>query len=180
MANVIGLCKNSSTEDSIKASNGLTDVLIDVLLLSGSALAESDDEKEFVVWLAERDQNVRGIGNVDFSIDEMPWTKSNFQSEKCFMIQIIESAEKRLEWDKLGYTPNEELIIYFLDRFKRLVMLMTEDKIREDERDRWFKGAEAEDPLKCGFPRCRKCNSLLSCFGCKICGQYKQGYNLYT
>lgn len=35
-------------------SNGLTDVLIDYLLISGSKLAEKENEKRIIVFLAEK------------------------------------------------------------------------------------------------------------------------------
>jgi len=49
-------------------SNGATNVFLDVLALSGSDLAVTTREKEFIVWLNQRDQSVVGIGTVGFSI----------------------------------------------------------------------------------------------------------------
>ncbi|MDE6728657.1 MAG: hypothetical protein K2J80_12080, partial [Oscillospiraceae bacterium] len=60
-------------EDSLKMSNGLTAVFIDVITLAGSRIAQTVDEKRLIVWLAEKDQSVVGIGTVGFDIREMPW-----------------------------------------------------------------------------------------------------------
>ena len=57
MANIIwlGAAENSQC---IQMSNGLTDVFINVLVLSGSLLAHTSDEKRLIVWLAEKDQKI--------------------------------------------------------------------------------------------------------------------------
>ena len=49
----------SIDDDSLSMSNGLTDVLIDYLLISGSELAESESEKRMIVFLAELRLNMQ-------------------------------------------------------------------------------------------------------------------------
>lgn len=41
--------------ESLNMSNGLTSVFIEVLVISGSILAETNREKETVFWLGQRD-----------------------------------------------------------------------------------------------------------------------------
>src|SRR5262245_51957100 len=65
--------------EPLRLSNGATDVLLSILLLAGSDLATSDWEKSLVVWLAEHDQSVVGGGCVDFDLDEIAWTSTDFQ-----------------------------------------------------------------------------------------------------
>ena len=80
MGNIISFDGNVSENDnSLSMSNGLTDVFLDYLLVSGSELAKTDSEKILIVFLAEKQQSVIGIGNVDFDIIEMPWQKSTFE-----------------------------------------------------------------------------------------------------
>lgn len=173
MSNIISLSKNSPKEEWLQMSNGAADVVIEMLVLNGSASAKTEYEKEFVVWLAEKDQNTIGIGTVGFDIDEMPWTKKNFSAEKEFMINVIKNAENKCKWDKLGYIPTEEIVVPFLKQLRALFEQMTEDLIDESSRKEWLDSADDNDPIKCGFPRCEKHNVLLSCFGCKICGAYE-------
>ncbi len=55
MGNIISFDdKVSVGDDSLSMSNGLTDVFIDYLILSGSQLADSESEKRMVVFLAEK------------------------------------------------------------------------------------------------------------------------------
>ncbi|MGE7128985.1 hypothetical protein [Lysinibacillus xylanilyticus] len=53
MGNTITLCDNCNEKivESLSMSNGATNVLLDVLALSGSDLALTTREKEFIVWL---------------------------------------------------------------------------------------------------------------------------------
>lgn len=51
-------------------------------MLSGSELAKTNREKEFIIWLAQRDQNVVGRGTVGFDLDEMPWIEDDFPEMK--------------------------------------------------------------------------------------------------
>ena len=60
-------------DDSLTMSNGLTDVLLDYLLLSGARLAQTESEKRMMVFLGEKVQSCCGIGTVGFAITVMPW-----------------------------------------------------------------------------------------------------------
>ncbi len=62
-------------KDDLNMSNGGTSVFINVLCLSGGRLAETESQKHFMVFLAEKNQNVCGIGTVGFDIVDMPWDK---------------------------------------------------------------------------------------------------------
>lgn len=169
MANYISFNDNaSSDDDSLKMSNGGTDVLINVLALSGSQLAETDSEKRLIVYLSERDQ-ITGRGVVGFCITDMPWDKNTFSGDKEFIIKVIDGARNRLGWEKLGYEPNEEIISRYLDNFERLINRMTMDDIRENALREWLLQAEANDPVYMGYPRCEKHNTFLTCYGCQVC-----------
>ena len=72
MANTIGINPQSCGRELLQMSNGLTDVFVNVLVLSGSALARTVSEKRLIVWLAEKDQSRMGAGTVDFDLWEMP------------------------------------------------------------------------------------------------------------
>lgn len=71
-------------------------MFIEVLVISGSILAGTNREKELIIWLAQRDQSVVGIGTVGFDIDEMPWTVNSFASEKDFYAANDFACGKRL------------------------------------------------------------------------------------
>lgn len=156
-------------EDSLKMSNALTAVFIDVLTLAGTQLAQTEDEKRLIVWLAEKDQSVVGIGTVDFDIREMPWNTERFEENKRFMLSVVEAAENRTDWNKLGYQPNEELLFPALKRFAELISRMTAEDVDESAAREWLAAAEAYDPVLRGFPKCSKHEILLTCFGCLFC-----------
>lgn len=74
MGNVITFdYKSKKDDDDIVMSNGMTDVLLDYLLLSGGRIAKTDTEKRMMMFLGEKIQSVVGSGNVGFAIAEMPW-----------------------------------------------------------------------------------------------------------
>lgn len=156
-------------EDSLKMSNGLTAVFIDVLTLAGTRVAQTEDEKRFIVWLAEKDQSVVGMGTVGFDIREMPWNTERFEENKRFLLNVIEAAENRTDWEKLGYQPNEELLIPALKKIAEMISQMTAADTDVNAAREWLAAAEADDPVLCGYPRCEKHETLLTCFGCLFC-----------
>lgn len=103
-------------------SNGLTSVLINVLCLSGADLAKTESQKKMLVWIAQRDQSIFGIGCVSFDIAEMYWITEHFNSQKLFMLEVIDAALQKRNWEKYeGYTPNEEWAFKTLRQFRELV-----------------------------------------------------------
>lgn len=155
--------------DSLQMSNGLTAVFIDVMTLAGSRLAQTVDEKRLVVWLAEKDQSVVGMGTVGFDIREMPWNTERFEENKHFMLKVVEAAENKTDWDRLGYQPNEELLLPALKRFAEMISQITAEDVDENAVKEWLAAAERDDPVICGFPKCEKHGILLTCFGCLFC-----------
>lgn len=169
MSNIIRFDENTPVDDVLCMSNGLTDVFINILTLSGSQSAKTVEEKQLIVWLSEKDQKTVGYGTVGFDIVEMPWSKKQFKKEQAFLIKVIKAAEQKSGWEKLDYTPNEKLIMPALKKFRVYIERMTENNIREKELYEWIAASENDDPVNCGFPRCKKHNTLLTLFGCQIC-----------
>ena len=174
MGNIISFANTVSVnDDSLSMSNGLTDVFIDYLLLSGSQLAKSESEKRMVVFLAEKQQTKVGIGTVGFDIIEMPWERETFETDKAFMLEMIHHARnlslERSAWEILGYEPGQKNLQYVLSGFEALIKRMTINNIDENKVIKWLASAKKNDPINCGFPRCPKHGVLLSIFGCKLC-----------
>lgn len=169
MSNIISFNDNvTPNDDSLVMSNGGTDVFISILALSGAVIAQTESEKRLMVYLSEMDQIV-GRGNVGFAIIEMPWDKETFEEDKRFIVKVINGARNKIGWEKLDYIPNGELVSYYLDTFENLINRMAVDDIREDSLNNWLAESEASDPIYCNFPRCKKHNTFLTCFGCQIC-----------
>lgn len=169
MANIIRLNKKAPVDKWVSMSNSLTSVFIDVLALSGSHLAVTDDEKRLIVWFSEKDQSAVGIGTVGFDIDEMPWNTITFEDNKKFLLNTIYQAKNRFGWKLLEYIPNETFIFVALDEFTRLLEKMRMEDIQKDALSEWLAAAESDDPVLCGFPKCKKHNTLLTYFGCHVC-----------
>ena len=53
--------------------------------MSGSKIAQSDCERNLIIWLMEKDQSIVGLGTVGFDIMEMPWKKQSFEEQRLFM-----------------------------------------------------------------------------------------------
>ena len=108
--------------DYLKLSNGATDVLIDVLLLSGSSLAQTRWQKELIVFLSLNDQQIKGLGCVGFDIYELGWKVDNFEGQKRFILKVIDDALRKMNWEMLNYEPKEELILSNLRRFREMII----------------------------------------------------------
>lgn len=150
-------------------SNGLTAVFIDVLVLSGSRLARTEQEKRLTIWLAEKDQSKVGVGTVGFDLMDMPWDRGTFEADRSFLRRAIAAAKERLGWGSLDYAPNEELLFPCLEQFDRLLSWMDPAEIRQNILSEWLAAAEASDPVLCGFPTCPRHQTLLTVFGCHVC-----------
>lgn len=169
MANMIKIDSRKEHSKYLQMSNGLTDVLIQVLVLSGSKLARTVEEKRLIVWLAEKDQSKVGRGTVGFAISDLPWNRATFEADRAFLGTVVLGAKNRIGWEKLDYTPNEDLLFPCLDTFAELVLQMDRGDIRDSELEEWIAGAADIDPVVCGFPLCPKHHTLLTVFGCHIC-----------
>ena len=167
MANMIRL--KSGDPEYLRMSNGLTDVFINVLVLSGSKAARTIDEKRLIVWLAEKDQSRVGSGTVGFDITDMPWNKSTFAENRDFLLDATRAARHRTGWEALEYTPNEEILFPCLDKFAEIVSRMEADDILPDSLEKWLMAASDSAPVVQDFPLCPKHHALLTEFGCQIC-----------
>ena len=168
MGNIICFDDGSPVQDCLHMSNGAADVFINVLVLSGSSLAETESEKRLIVWLAERDQTL-GLGTAGFSVTEMPWQRSTFAGDRAFMLRVVRAAENRLGWDMLDYIPAYPPLFSHLEKFASFLRAMTEDRIENRAAAEWLQAAEEDDPVRCGFPRCKRHHTLLTFLGCQIC-----------
>ena len=156
-------------KDDLNMSNGGTSMFINVLCLSGGRIAETESQKRFMVFLAEKNQNVCGIGTVGFDIVDMPWDKDSFDEDKAFMLRVIEGARHKLGWETLGYEPNEEFVAEYLDTFQKLIQRMSAEDIIEESLTEWLSEADENDPIRCGFPKCKIHDAYISIHGCQVC-----------
>ncbi|MFD1175995.1 hypothetical protein ACFQ3W_06690 [Paenibacillus puldeungensis] len=152
-------------------SNGLTSVFIEVLVISGSILAETNREKEIMIWLGQRDQSVVGIGTVGFDIDEIPWTIAFFEREKDFLLRTISSAIDGLGWERLSYEPRKDWLIECLKQFRLMINAFDKESIDMNSYLEWSEIDEDDDcpTIPIGYPKCAKHDIYLSCHGCILC-----------
>lgn len=143
MGNVIWMPQEQEElVESLSMSNGLTSVFMDVLVLSGSALADSAREKELIIWLAQQDQSIVGIGTVGFGIEDMPWTVEHFEQERAFMNKTIQGAIHGLGWERLSYEPRKDWVIRCLEHFRVMINTFSRSYINEANYLEW---AEVEE-----------------------------------
>lgn len=165
MGNIISL---NALGQHIPMSNGLTNVFLSTLGLSGSHFAETEDEKRIIVWFLEKDQSVLGNGAVGFDICEMPWRITDFERSKQFLLATVEGAKKKIGWELLDYSPNEELLFPCLDQFRFMVSQMTSDMLNRGAIKDWLDEPKTTS-TSCRYPRCSKHHVFLTDFGCHLC-----------
>ena len=168
MANIFGRSNQDLPDDKICISDLGTNVLISVLVLAGSALAETETQKQLIVWLAEHDQFI-GEGFVGFDLSDMPWNPETFDADRKFMVQVVDAASVRTGWEKLPYAPNEPHLRPMLGWFHKAFMRLKKDDLSPDARADWLSDMEPDDPALNGFPRCEKHGCFLTYLGCQVC-----------
>ena len=156
-------------EKTCQCSNGCTDVLLTVIGLSGSRLARTDDERNMMVWLMMKDQNIVGRGTVGFDITEMLWEKEYFERQKQFMLRVLNGVKKRIGWETLSYEPNEEMIFNRIDCLYEMFQAIQIEDIDEEATREWLEDVELNEPIKNGYPKCEKHGIYHSIFGCIAC-----------
>lgn len=136
-----------------------------------SKLYAAAKEKEFVVWIAQRDQSIIGGGTVGFRIDEMPWSIENFSDDKEFLFSVIDNAILKHWWSALSYTPNEERITRCLTHFRSLVSEFQKKNVDNSHYLYWSSTDDIDNTptIPLDFIKCEKHLIYLSCHGCIIC-----------
>jgi hypothetical protein len=162
MGNMITIDTSGDLEP-LHMSNGLTSVFIAVCVLSASALASTDQEKLFAVWLASHDQAVRGSGAVGFDISDLPWTAHGFEAEQAFLLKVIRSAQSQEYWHLLGYQPRADWVIQSLEHFRLLIVHFSKEALVPERARSW----SCEVPSS--FVTCPRHGVYLHQEGCVIC-----------
>ncbi len=90
-------------------------MLYATLLIAGSAIAKTEWEKFFMIWLAEHDQNLVGIGIVGIDFDDIFWSVTEFEAQQKFVVQIAQRAIEERVWTKLDYEPDETILLKILN-----------------------------------------------------------------
>jgi hypothetical protein len=119
MSNSISLRK---TVAEIRLGNLITQTLLEILVLSGTAYAMTVTEKNLIVFIAERDQTYQGGGVAGFDINDMPWLCGDtFADQVNFMVGVVDGAIAQTNWDKLDdLSPRLELFLPVLEDLKKM------------------------------------------------------------
>lgn len=155
------LITNEKNGEYLQLSNGGTAVLISVLLLSASDVAQTQWENDFTAWLAGHDQSLLGLGMIGFDLNDIAWSNSDFQQQKIFLLKVIHKAMKKHRWSVLGYEPpyvGESLV-----KLRDMVNHFQQAHIGKDRE--WGQLQFKADPPR----KCSKHAILEHVTGCYIC-----------
>ncbi len=108
-------------ESSFQVNNGGTAVMLSVLVLAGSALADTPGQVRHVIWLAGRDQGVLGLGLVGFDVCDMPWELDAFEADRAFLRAVVAAAQAGAGWERLAYAPARDFVGKSLAAFAGLL-----------------------------------------------------------
>ena len=76
--------------------------------------------------------------NVMADVSEMPWTDTDFDDMKRFMLDVIEGARRKDGWGFLDYQPNEDLLFPCLDQFYKLISDMDLRLFHQEAAQKWL------------------------------------------
>jgi hypothetical protein len=85
----------------LKMGSACSDTFFAVLALNSSALATTLWRRGMALWLAERDQTVKGIGANSCDVADMPWTPFSFRFEHDVLLAVIADAITGERWAHL-------------------------------------------------------------------------------
>jgi hypothetical protein len=143
---------------SVDMNNGLTSVVLSVLVLAGSSLATAPWQQQMVIWLASRDQDVYGRGLVGFDLAQLPWQIEIFEAQKSFLLEMVARAENKTGWERLSYQPHLEWVMRSLEALQILL-------------EAFVVGDVPPEPVVTDFVVvvCEKHRVLQHEFGCLLC-----------
>ena len=167
MAGIFSIRRSDSAEEQISISDTGTNVLLTVLVLAGSALAETDSQRRLIVWLAEQKLN-EGVCS-GFSLSEMPWDAESFEADRQFMVRTADAASQRTGWQSLNYWPNAKALMPMLGWFRKGFVRLRAADINAAALPHWLDEMDGDDPVLNGFPRCKKHRTYLTWNGCAVC-----------
>jgi hypothetical protein len=150
--------------DYLKMSNSATHVFIDVIILSGSSIAQNRWQKELIVFLSLNDQKVKGLGCVGFDVCELGWKVDTFDDQKRFLLNIIDNALKKKNWNVLNYEHKDYLIFANLKRFRGMINNYSKKFVDLKDVLKWNNDFRALELKKCD-----KHKVYMHPYGCKIC-----------
>ena len=104
-------------------SNQGTDCFLELLLLAASALEQTPAQRGLIAFLADqREINRIAPGTAGFDVEEMPWESDSRLEDAAFLLRVAETAKSRSGGEKLGYTPEEQIVFPWLDRFAEMIL----------------------------------------------------------
>lgn len=120
------LISDKSKSFYFKLSTIGTDLFMKSLLISISNLAKNKWEKDFGIFIAERNQNILGGGLVGFDLSELGFSAQSFESQKKFVVDIIRNSIINETWNAFNYvTDNKSKMIDYFLKFEQLIHQFT-------------------------------------------------------
>lgn len=111
MENVIGYPQRPDL-DELHLSVEETRLFLAVLCLSSSAVAHKRWQLELAQFICSRDQSLLGPDLVGFDMGEIPWVRQEpLAPQKGFLEKVVDLAERRTGWEKLGIFPDEKRLM---------------------------------------------------------------------
>lgn len=129
MSNTIRQNDEAPPDQWLTMSNQGTDCFLELLLLAASALEQTPAQRGLIAFLADqREINRIAPGTAGFDVEEMPWESDSRLEDAAFLTRVAETAKSRSGWEKLGYTPEEQIVFPWLDRFAEMVRSFVSDR----------------------------------------------------
>jgi hypothetical protein len=122
------LIYNSKTSSSFKLSTITTDLVYKSLVIEGSKIAKSKWEKDIILWLSERNQNLLGSGMVGFDVMDMGWKSKDCEDQKKFLFSIVDNSINNETWNNFNYVSESNIVKDKLKEFKNLLFGINVDE----------------------------------------------------
>lgn len=120
---------NSREKKVIPFSNSVTHPLYCGLLIEGSALSVTEWEKRLMTWIAEKNQNLVGLGLVGVDVCNLAWTESEFDLQKKFLLKIISLTLMKKSWNKYGFQLIDEIGLRKIGELREMIHELSFDQV---------------------------------------------------
>lgn len=146
-------------------SNLSTSVFIETLCLAGVEMANKDFKKDILIWFAQRDWTLLGMGLEGFDIAEIIWDKLIFEEQKEFINAMIDGVINEKNWNLLCYLPDKEVLFNQINLLKEMI---SSYELKHIDKESQFILFEFEGNIK-KYERCELHKIYKHIEGCVIC-----------
>lgn len=123
---------NSFTNKKILLSDTLAEVIYKGIVITGSYHAQTNWEKDILMWFSEKNPRLSGAGMAGFDVTTMGWSLQEFETQKEFLVKVITQVKQHKSWNNYNYRVADEEVENEVEALLELFSSLEKEQVKED------------------------------------------------